>query len=144
MNAVDLVDDVAEQVAIVHSVDRAPKHGRDDVAPVATLGSAQRAQVRKESCALRAVGTAALLLIDERDQLVASDAVFLRGPILPAVRRLERGLELLAGELHFLLAYRLHVVEELEEHHPGQHGDAIEVAVEPLVLAHDVARGLED
>ena len=36
-----------------------------------------------------------------------------------------------------------HVVEELEEHDPGEHRQAIEVAVEALVLAHDVARGLE-
>ncbi len=36
------------------------------------------------------------------------------------------------------------IVEELEEHDPGEHRQAVEVAVEPLVLAHDVARGLDD
>ena len=36
----------------------------------------------------------------------------------------------------------LHVVEELEEHDPGEHRQPVEVAVEPLVLAHDVAADL--
>ena len=36
------------------------------------------------------------------------------------------------------------VVEKLEEHDPGEHGQAVEVAVEALVLAHDVARGFDE
>ncbi len=35
------------------------------------------------------------------------------------------------------------VVEEFKEHDPGEHRQAIEVTVEALVLAHDVARGFE-
>ena len=38
----------------------------------------------------------------------------------------------------------LHVVQELEEHDPGEHRQAIEIAIEPLILAHDVTRGLDD
>ena len=38
----------------------------------------------------------------------------------------------------------LHVVEELQEHDPGEHRQAVEVAVEPLVLAHDVAADFDD
>ena len=37
----------------------------------------------------------------------------------------------------------LQVVEELEEHDPGEQRQPVEIAIEPLVLAHDVARGLE-
>ena len=55
--------------------------------------------------AFRSVGAAALLLVDERDQLVARDAVFLRGPVSPAVWRLDGRLELLARELCLLRAH---------------------------------------
>ena len=34
------------------------------------------------------------------------------------------------------------IVEKLEKHDPGQQRQPVEVAVETLVLAHDVARGL--
>ena len=37
----------------------------------------------------------------------------------------------------------LHVVEELQEHDPGEHRQAVEVAIQALVLAHDVAGGLD-
>jgi hypothetical protein len=33
MNAVELVDDIAQQVAADHAVLHAPEHGRDDIAP---------------------------------------------------------------------------------------------------------------
>jgi hypothetical protein len=36
------------------------------------------------------------------------------------------------------------VVEELEEHDPGEHGQPVQVAVESLVLPHDVAGGLDE
>ena len=36
------------------------------------------------------------------------------------------------------------VVEELEEENPSKHRQAVEVAVEPLVLPHDVAGGLDE
>ena len=37
----------------------------------------------------------------------------------------------------------LEVIEKLQEHDPGQQRQAVEVAIEALVLAHDVARRLE-
>ena len=43
-----------------------------------------------------------------------------------------------------LFAVLLDVVEELEEHDPGEQRQTVEVAVEPLVLAHDVAGGLDE
>jgi hypothetical protein len=43
-----------------------------------------------------------------------------------------------------LFANLLVVVQELEEHDPCEHGQAVEVAVESLVLAHDVAGGLDE
>ena len=43
-----------------------------------------------------------------------------------------------------VLADLLQVVEELQEHDPGEHRQAVEVAVQALVLAHDVAAGLDE
>ena len=54
------------------------------------------------------------------------------------------GRNFLPGERRLLLALLLQVVEELQEHDPGEQRQAVEVAVQPLVLAHDVARGLEE
>ena len=53
------------------------------------------------------------------------------------------GRYVLAAQLGLALLDLLHVVEELQEHDPGEHRQAVEVAVQPLVLAHDVARGLD-
>ena len=38
----------------------------------------------------------------------------------------------------------LQVVEELQEHDPREHRQPVEIAIEPLVLAHDVAARLHD
>ena len=54
------------------------------------------------------------------------------------------GRNVLPASVASVFADLLHVVEELEEHDPGEHGQAVEVAVQPLVLAHDVARGLDE
>ena len=70
--------------------------------------------------------------------------VRLRGPIAPAVGRLNGGAKRLAAQAWLPLAQLLHVVEELQEHDPGEHGQAVEVAVETLVLPHDVAARLHD
>ena len=51
---------------------------------------------------------------------------------------------LLPASLRFFLADLFHVIQELQEHDPGEHGQAVEVAVQALVLAHDVAAGLDE
>ena len=38
----------------------------------------------------------------------------------------------------------LHVVEKFEEHDPSEHRQAVEVAIEALILAHDVAAGFNN
>ena len=52
--------------------------------------------------------------------------------------------EAFACELGVGLADLFQIVQELEEHDPGEHGQTVEIAVEPFVLAHDVARGLDE
>ena len=89
MDVVDLVDHVAQQVAVDHPVDRALKHGRDHVAPVAAVGALQAAQVGEQPRAFLAVGPDRFLVVDEANQLVAGDAVGFRRPVAPAIRRFD-------------------------------------------------------
>ena len=103
MDAVDLVDDVAQQVAVDHPVDRAFEDRGDDVAPVAAVGALQAAQIGEQAGAFRAVGADGFFVVDEGDQFVAGDAVWLRSPVAPAVRRFEGRAKALAGHLGFLL-----------------------------------------
>ena len=144
MDAGDLVDDVAQEVAADHAVLDALEDRGDDVAAVVAVGTSEGAQILEQAGAALAVGADGFIVVDEADEVLAGDAVGLGGPIAPAIGRLDGGLELIAGELGCGLALDFEIVEELEEHDPGQHRQAVEVAVEALVLAHDVARGFEE
>ena len=143
VDAVELVDDVAQQVAADHAVLHAAKHRGDDIAPIVAVGAGERAQVAEQPRALLAVRQRAFLLVDEGQQFVAGDAVGLGGPIAPAVRRLDGRLELLPGEPGLPLALEFQVIEELQEHDPGEHRQAVQIAVQTLVLPHDVPGGFE-
>ena len=84
-------------------------------------------------------------------------------PIAPAIRRFDGCLKSVAPlsastgerarvrcrfqrcrELRLLRALKLQIIEELEEHDPSEHRQPVEVAIQPLVLAHDVARGFQE
>ncbi len=145
MDGVDLVDDVAQQVAIDHAVDDAAKDGGDDVAPVDAAGSLQAAQVGKEAGAFCAIGPRGLFVIDEGDEVAARQYGFVAvGPVAPAIGCFDGGAEAFAANLGLGLVQLLHVVQEFEEEYPGEHGQAVQVAVEPFVLAHNVAHGFDD
>ena len=140
MDACDLVDHVAEQVAALHPVVHATKDGRDHVAAIVSVRARETPQVREQAGTARSVGPRAFFVIDEGEQLIAGDALRIRGPVAPSIRRLDRRSKPLARELGLVLALAFKVVEELEKHHPGEHRQPVKVAVEPLVLAHDVTR----
>src|ERR1039458_9413220 len=53
------------------------------------------------------------------------------------------GFDRFPDELGLVLALKFQVMEVFQEHNPSEHRQAVEVAIEPLVLAHDVARGLQ-
>ena len=118
--------------------------GGDHVAPVVAVGAGEGAEVAEQARALLAVRAVGLLVVDEREEFVAGDAVRLGRPVAPTVGRIDGGFELFAGELGLALALDFEVVEEFQEHDPCEHRQAVEVAVEALILAHDVARGLEE
>lgn len=141
MNPVELVDDIAQKVTTDHAVLHALKHSRNHLAPVITVGTRQRAQVTEQARAFLRTGQRGLLIVNEGEQFVAGNAIGLRRPIAPAVRRFDGGLELFPGELGLALALNFQVVQKFQEHDPGEHRQPVKVAIEPLVFAHDVARG---
>jgi len=78
--------------------------------------------------------------VGEGEQLVAGDAFGVGGPGAPAQRLGDR--RPVAGLEQFQFAVL--VVDDLEEEHPAQLADALGVAVDATVLAHDVLDGLDE
>jgi hypothetical protein len=111
VDGVDLVDDVPQEVAVDHPVHRSPEHGRDHVAPVATLRlSPQPPQVGEEPRPPLPIRPHGLLVVHERDQLVPGEARLVDGPVPPPVGRLDRGPVLLPREQRLLHFMRRHKV----------------------------------
>ena len=79
------------------------------------------------------------LVVDEVEQLVAGDAFGVGGPGAP--------LELLRDGRAVVVLHQLQllvlVVDDLEEEHPAELGDALGVAIDADVLAHDVLNGFD-
>lgn len=51
---------------------------------------------------------------------------------------------MLSGELGITLALKFKVIEVIQEHDPGEHRQAVGIAIEHFVLAHDVACGFQE
>ena len=136
VDAVDLVDHVAQQVAADHAVDDAREHGGDH------LPAAVRRRRRPGGRAGRRTGPAPRLpsgRIASSWLMKASSSApvmpsLVAGPVAPAVGRLDGRAVALAAQRGLGLLDLLHVVEELQEHDPGEHRQAVEVAVSPLSL----------
>src|SRR5208283_2724026 len=143
VNPVHLVDHIPQQIPVYHPVNGALENAGDHVAPVA-IDALERTQIGEESNAARTVRAGCLILIDEGYELRAGDPFVLCCPITPAIRRLDAWTESFAGEIRLLLPNLFHVVQELEEHNPGEHRQAVDVAVEAFVLPHDVTARFDD
>ena len=144
VDAVDLVDHIPQQIAADHAVDDAAEDPGDDVPAVAAVRALEVAQIGEQAGALGPIRAHGFVLVDEGDEFIPGDAVLLGGPIPPAIGRFNGGPETLPGHDCFHLPLLLHVVQELQEHDPGEHGQPVQVAVEALVLAHDVPGRFDD
>ena len=145
MDAVDQIDHVPQQVAAFHPVGEALEDGCDDVAPLAPpIIAAQASEIGEEPRAAGPVRTLRHLGNEERQEVGTGDAIGIRRPIAPAIRGLDDRAIVLARKFCASLLDPLHVVEELQEHYPGEHRQPIKVAVQPLVLPHDLTGGLDD
>jgi len=125
---VDLVDHLAQEGAGLHVVVGVLEDGTHHRgAAIAVGGDEEVLQVAKE------------LVVDEIEERLAGDPLGVGGPVAPAQRLGDGGGVVVVEELQLLLA----VVEDLQEEHPDELADALGVAVDADVLAHDVLDGLD-
>lgn len=134
VDAVDQADDVAEQIAALHAVGQPLEHGGDDIAAFAPGVAAQAAQVGEQAGAVGIVGQGGAFVGQEGEQVRTGEAVERGGPIPPAVGRFDDAAVFPPGQFGALRLDALQVVQEFQEHDPGQHRQAVEVAVQPRAI----------
>jgi len=126
IDLVDLVDDLAQQLARLHVVVGVLEDIANDATAIALLASDGKVfELGKE------------FVVDEGEQPFAGDAFWIGGPRAPA--QIGRDGRAIAGLQHFKLLVL--VIDDFEEEHPAELGDALGVAINAGVLAHDVLNG---
>src|SRR5271165_6190923 len=143
VDTADFVDDIAEQITALHTIIDALEDGRDDIAPVVTVRAGELAQICEQALPALSVGAPAFILIDERKQFVAGHPLRVGGPIAPPVRWLYRRPEFLSGQLSGVLPLQFQIIKKFQEHDPGEQRQPVEIAIEALILAHDIACRLD-
>ncbi|MDT4839834.1 hypothetical protein FQZ97_736350 [compost metagenome] len=129
IDAIELVDYLAQKVAAFHVVVGVFEHAADHVATrVAHRVGAQLFELGEE------------LVVHKVEQGLAGHALGVCGPVAPAQVFGNRAVVTVARE--FKLFFQ--GVEDLEEQQPGELADALGVAVDADVLAHDVLDGFDD
>jgi len=127
VDAVDLVDDLPHQRAVLHVV-VGVLEGRPDEAGDAVATAGESLQPRQQE------------VVDEVEQGIARDTLFVRGPGGPTQRLGQGGPVVVAQQFEFLLP----VIEDLQEEHPAELLKTLRVAVSAGVLAHDVLDGFDE
>ena len=126
--AIDLVDHLAHQLTGLHVVVGILEHIAHDAAPVARLiRDRQLLECRKE------------IAIDEAEQLLAGDALRISRPAPPLQVLRDRRAVVILQKLQLLVL----IIDDLQEKHPAELADALGVAVNASVLAHDVLYGFD-
>ncbi len=124
----DLVDHLADELAGFHVVVGVFKYAADHVgAFVLFVARHQGLQLGEQG------------VVDEVFQLIAGGPFGIGGPVAPAQVVGQRRLVVILHQLPLLLA----VVVDLEEEHPDQLADALGVAIDADILAHDVLDGFD-
>ncbi len=144
VDAVHQVNDVAEQIAALHAVGQALEHGGDDVAALTAGVAAQAAQIGEQAGAVGIVGQGGPFVGQEGQQVGTGEAVGRGRPIPPSVGRFDDAAIRPPSQFGAFRFDALQVVQEFQEHDPRQHRQAVQVAVQPLVLAHDPAGRLDN
>ena len=128
VDLIDLVDYLAQELAGLHVVVGVLKDAANDAPAIALLaGDGQFLEPGKE------------LVVDEAEQLVACDAFGVSGPGAPSEFGWDGRTVFLVHQFELLIL----VVDDLEKKHPAELGDALGVAIDAGVLAHDVLDGLD-
>jgi len=128
IHAVDLVDHLAYELAGLHVVISILEDVPHHAAAVGELaGDGELLELREE------------LGVDEGEQLFAGNAFGVGGPGAPAeILGDGRAVTILH---HFQLL--ILVVDDFQEEHPAELGDALGVAIDANILAHDVLNGFD-
>ena len=128
VDGVDLVDHLAHELAGLHVVVGVLEDVAHHAAAVAVLAGAGQFLERREK-----------LVVDEGQQLIAGDALGVGGPGAPLELLRDGRAVAVLHQFQFLVL----VVDDLEEEHPAELGDALGVAIDADVLAHDVLNGFD-
>jgi hypothetical protein len=123
----DLVDHLTHQVTGLHVVVGVLEDAADDEAALVVGRRLQVLECREE------------LVVDEVEQVVAGDAFGVGRPVAPAQGVGDR--RAVGVVKKFVFAFL--VVVNLQEEHPDQLADALRVAVDADILAHDVLDGFD-
>ena len=126
----DLVNDLAHQRTRLHVIVGVFEHVAYDACPFSCRAVADHLflQGGKE------------LVVDEVRQGLAGDALWILRPGAPAQVLRQRGFVVVFDEFQLSLA----VIENLEEKHPYQLADALSIAIDTDILAHDVLNGFDN
>jgi hypothetical protein len=145
--AQELLIDVTEQVTIlglveinafVEPVDDLPQQRAGLHVVIGVLeGAADELMAGRASLQLLESGEK--IIVDELHQPVAGDAFGIGGPVAPAQFLGEGRAVIVAG--HLQLSFLS--VEDFEEQHPCKLGEALSVAIDANVFAHDVLDGFD-
>lgn len=128
INAIDLVHHLPQQLARFHVVVGVAEHLLHHLGAVG-MGALEGHlfEIRKQ------------LLIDELQQAISRDSLLIGGPAAPLQMFRNRGAVVVFGDLQGLVL----VVDDLEEKQPAQLREALGIAIDTHVLAHDVLDRLD-
>jgi hypothetical protein len=124
----DGVDHLAQQGAGLHVVVGVLEDRADHLAMGRNAGGGGQFLERREE-----------VIVDEVDQLFTGHPLGVLGPVGPAETAGQRRFVAGHGELPLLLL----VVEDLQENQPDHLADALSVAIDADILAHDVLNGFD-
>ena len=129
VDGVQLVDHLAQQVAAFHVVVGVFKHAAHHIAARVAHGVGAEAFEGGEE-----------LVVHKVEQRVAGDALGVGRPIAPAHGFGDGALVVVARQLQLFFQR----VKHLQKQQPGELADALGVAIDAAVLAHDVLDGFDD
>jgi len=130
IDSINEVDNIAQEKAREETIERFFEHFRDGLPFVRAV---QHAQFRQE------------IIAHELDEVFArAPLVLIRRPIAPAITLGDNRFVGLTAHHRVLFAAQFEIVIGFEKEHPGKLRQAVEVAVQSRVLAHNVACGFND
>ena len=144
MDAVNFIDNITQQITVDHTVLYAMEDGGDNITPVTPIDTLQIFQVSKQAGASACIRAYGFIVIDKGNQLITGNATLYCCPVTPTVGWLDSRLETPAFQGGFSFTQLFQIVQKLEKHDPGEHGQAIQITVESFVLAHDLASRLDN